>query len=39
MEKSQQRAIMIYLSLKGWGARKIQKKLTDTFGSDVYSQA
>jgi transposase len=28
-----------YFSLKGWGARKIQKKLTDTLGSDLSSQA
>jgi hypothetical protein len=39
MEKSQQRVIIYYFSLKGWGARKIQKKLIDTFGSDGYSQA
>jgi hypothetical protein len=39
MEKSQQRVIIDYFLLKGWGARKIQKELTDTLGSDVYSQA
>jgi hypothetical protein len=30
--------IIYYFSLKGWGARKIQKELTDTLGSDVYPQ-
>jgi hypothetical protein len=39
MEKSQQRVIIHDFSLKGWGARNIQKELTDTLGSDVYSQA
>jgi hypothetical protein len=38
MEKSQQRVIIYYFSLKSWGARKIQKEFTDTLGSDVYSQ-
>jgi hypothetical protein len=39
MEKSQQRAIIYYFSLKGRVAWKIQKELTDTLGSDIYSQA
>jgi hypothetical protein len=39
MQKSQQRAIIYSLSLKGSGARKIQKELTDALGSDAYSQA
>jgi hypothetical protein len=39
MEKSQQRVISDYFSLKGCGARKLRKKLTDKLGSDVYSQA
>jgi hypothetical protein len=39
MEKSQQRVIICCFSLKGWGDRKIQKELTDTLGSDEYSQA
>jgi hypothetical protein len=37
METSQQRAIIYDFSLKGWGAQKIQKKLTDTLGLDGYS--
>jgi hypothetical protein len=39
MEKSQPRAIIDDFSLKDWDAREIQKELTDTLGSDVYSQA
>jgi hypothetical protein len=32
--------VIIYcFSLKGWGARTIQKELTDTLGSDICSQA
>jgi hypothetical protein len=38
MEKSQQRRIMDYFSLNGWGDRKIQDELPDAVGSDVYSQ-
>jgi transposase len=38
MEKSQQQVILDDFSLKGWGTRKIQKELTDTLRSDVYSQ-
>jgi hypothetical protein len=39
MEKSQRRVIIYSFLLKGWGARKIQKELTDTLGPDVYFQA
>jgi hypothetical protein len=39
MGKFQPRVIIYSFSLKGWAARKIQKELTDTLGSDVYSQA
>jgi hypothetical protein len=39
MEISQQRVFLYYFSLKGWGAGKIQKELTDALGSDVYLQA
>jgi hypothetical protein len=39
MVKSQQRVILYYFSLKGWGARKIHNELADALGSDVYSQA
>jgi hypothetical protein len=38
MEKSQERGIIYYFSLKDWDARTIQKELTDTLGSDEYSQ-
>jgi hypothetical protein len=38
-EKSQQREIIYGFSLKGWPAPKVQKKLADTLGSHVYSQA
>jgi hypothetical protein len=39
MEKSQQRGMIDEFLLKGWSTRKISKELTDTLGSDVYSQA
>jgi SNF family Na+-dependent transporter len=38
MEKSQQRVLIYYFSLKGWSTRTIQKELTDTYGSDGSSQ-
>jgi hypothetical protein len=38
MEKSQQRVIIYYFSLKDWDTRKIQKELINALGSDVYSQ-
>jgi hypothetical protein len=39
MDKSQQREIISYFSLKGRGARKIQNEFPDTHGPDVSSQA
>jgi hypothetical protein len=39
MEKSQQWVIISDFALKGRGARKIQKEVTDTFGSDISSRA
>jgi transposase len=39
MEKCQQRVIIHYFSLKGWGVRKIHKEMRDTLRSDQYSQA
>jgi hypothetical protein len=36
MEKSQQRVIIYYFSLKGWGAWKIEKELTNALSSDIY---
>jgi hypothetical protein len=38
MEKSRQRGIIDYFSLKGLIARKTQKELTDTLSSDACSQ-
>jgi hypothetical protein len=38
MEASQQRVLIYYFSLKGWGARKIQKEFTDAFDSGAYLQ-
>jgi hypothetical protein len=38
MEKSQQRVIIYYFSLKGWGARTIRKETAEALGADAYSQ-
>jgi hypothetical protein len=36
MEKEEQRFVMKFLWLKGWGAKRIHEELMDTLGDDSY---
>jgi transposase len=36
MEKEEQRFVMKFLWLKGWGAKRIHEELTSTLGDDSY---
>jgi hypothetical protein len=36
MEKEEQRFVIMFFWLKGWGSKRIHKKLMSTLGDDVY---
>jgi hypothetical protein len=36
MEKEEQRFVMKFLWLKGWGAKRIHEELMSTLGNDLY---
>jgi hypothetical protein len=36
MEKEKQRFVMKFLSLKGWGPKRIHEELMNTLGDDSY---
>jgi hypothetical protein len=39
MEKDEQRFVVKYLWMKGWGTKRIHEELLTTLGADAYGQS